>query len=127
MEQTGDAQLNKFNNKNNSNNNANYNLMNGNTELLINQELLMNSKQQDELYLYYERERRIGIKYFLLFMLNGFLNVIITVIQIIYTSKTQNIIYFVGCFMFGPLHITAVLLAVSISKRSRLLFIFNIF
>ena len=63
-----------------------------------------------------EREKKIGIRFFLLFMLNGFLNVILTVIQIIYTSKTENLIYFFGCFMFGPLHIIAVLLAVSISN-----------
>lgn len=64
------------------------------------------------------KEKKIGIRYFLLFMLNGFLNVILTVVQIIYTSKTENFIYFIGCFMFGPLHIIAVLLAVSISKKN---------
>ena len=63
-----------------------------------------------------EQEKKIGLRFFLLFMLNGFLNVILTVIQVIYTSKTENLIYFLGCFMFGPLHILAVLLAVSISN-----------
>jgi hypothetical protein len=62
-----------------------------------------------------DKPKIIGIRYFLLFMLNGFLNVIITVLQIIYTSKTRNFIYFFGCSMFGPFHITAVMLAVSIS------------
>ena len=113
--ESSDAQPNT-NNINTNHNNFNLS-SNVNTELLINQEMLENTKQQDDLFLYYEKQKRIGIKFFLLFMLNGFLNVIITVIQIIYTSKTRNLIYFVGCFMFGPLHILAVLLAVSISKK----------
>lgn len=85
------------------------------TEEYLVQDDFMKQQEQEEIFIFHEKQDKIGIKFFLLFMLNGFLNVIITVIQIIYTSKTQNVIYLIGCFMFGPLHVIAVLLAVSIS------------
>ena len=87
-----------------------------NTERLVQEE----ETHIQEKYAYENNDYKpkiIGIRYFLLFMLNGFLNVIITVLQIIYTSKTRNFIYFFGCSMFGPFHITAVMLAVSISIK----------
>ena len=59
--------------------------------------------------------KNIEIFHFLIFMLNGFMNILITVIQVIYAERSQNFTYFVGCSMFGPFQIIAVLLALSIS------------
>ena len=67
---------------------------------------------------HYEKDGTIHIEeifHFLIFMLNGFMNILITVIQVIYAERSQNFTYFVGCSMFGPFHIIAVLLALSIS------------
>ena len=60
--------------------------------------------------------RHRNIRYFIIYFLIGVLSIIVTVLQIIFTISSNNIIYFVACIMFGPLHLTATVIALLMSN-----------
>ena len=58
---------------------------------------------------------RISYKYFLIYLCTAIISILVTVIQVIYSQTSRNLIYLAECCIYGPLHFIAALLALSIS------------
>ena len=59
---------------------------------------------------------RFDLKYNLLFLVIGIISFFQTILQIIFSINSNNFIYFVACFLFGPFQLLATLLLLLISK-----------